>query len=658
MSGFLTASEQRAKSQDDILLFDEITAIEKAVLEAGNTMQYETTVSDSPMTDTDFIPSTLATLESTMKVTNTTIMNRGYDYIVGDEYSFRGGVSFALTYELNSTGIIVGGKGYKVGDIINLDGGFPVADDVVVLEVSAINETTGAVISLLVVSGGEYTTIAQDPLYTKTNSAGTGLMITTSWNTKSEDIAKVIVTEIDADGGILDYNVIDSGNYTTLPTDPVELNGAIIGDITSAVYDTRVASDLPTGVTSSDGNFNLDGTRLLRLTQDTSKAYQTLIDYKVDVAYDIESINTNVLENTNRTMSFVKETIEGDIMSTDLTCYSYEDGGKYMFVLDRDDNKMYKIVLPEPYCSHIYNNHISSDEIRVDTQYPQTVGTHLNLDSETSISSHTLPTLGHYFKFSPDGLKLFVMERNTGVICQYGLDSKYNLSVMTLEGAVTLQSGTQMNSFQFRDSGMKLVTCGVNDYKLYSFQLDAEYNIINMTPTTTVILTIDTAVLMTPITSFCVMDTRNKLWVGGDAYGASYDMTLTGPHGATFDLDWGIKDILVMDGGLGYQLPPLVVIGQSEDQGNPSALSTIKDTSVDAIEVISGGYGYDEKPSISLIVQGLASEYYYVWTGMLDDNVSTDQMNKVIKYFRDKGYSILRVSNPDTANTFVWKINW
>ena len=657
MTSFLTASEQRANSQDDILLFDEITTIEKAILEASEEDQYETTIATSPMTDTNFIPSTLATLETSMKSTNMTITSRGYDYVVGNEYTVRNGTSLASTYELNGIGIILGGLDYVIGDRINLIGGDSVNSNIVVLEVSTINTTNGLVTGLTIIDSGEYTSIVQDPIYTTTDGSGEGLVITTSWITKTEDLVRIKVTEIDGNGAIVNYEVLNNGNYITLPTNPIELDGIIVGDITSSTHNQSVDWEI-IDVTSVDSKFSLDGLRLLRMTQNVATEYQTLIDYRVDTPFDNTTIITDLNTNMNRTTTFVKENVSDVIMSANITCFTHEDNGNYMFVLDKDVNKLFKITLPEPYVSNIYNNHISSTEIRVDTQYPQTVDAHLNLSSEIGIESYTLPIVGQYYRFTPDGMKIIILESLTGNIYQYSLAFKYDLSAMTLDGSISLQTATPMSSFNFRDGGMKLVSCGVNDYNLYSFQLASENSIIGMTDTTAIILTISNTVLTTPITNFIVMDNRNKLWVGSNETFADYDIALSGPHGATFDLEWGIKEISVMNGGLGYKLAPLVVIGQTEDQGQPSAISTIEDTMVNSIEVLDGGYGYIEIPTVSLIIQGLATEYYYVWVGVNESSVKTDQMNKVIKNFQDKGYSMIRISNPDTTNTFIWKINW
>lgn len=49
----LTAAQARAKSRNDIIIFNEIRDIEDAILNAANQGELETTVSGTTMTDTD-----------------------------------------------------------------------------------------------------------------------------------------------------------------------------------------------------------------------------------------------------------------------------------------------------------------------------------------------------------------------------------------------------------------------------------------------------------------------------------------------------------------------------------------------------------------------------------------------------------------------------
>lgn len=50
--------------------------------------------------------------------------------------------------------------------------------------------------------------------------------------------------------------------------------------------------------------------------------------------------------------------------------------------------------------------------------------------------------------------------------------------------------------------------------------------------------------------------------------------------------------------------------------------------------------------------------YYRVWAGTEENRAKNNQMNAVITYFTNLGYSIDRVTNPTTGETFRWVISW
>ncbi|CAB4241545.1 hypothetical protein UFOVP71_83 [uncultured Caudovirales phage] len=55
---------------------------------------------------------------------------------------------------------------------------------------------------------------------------------------------------------------------------------------------------------------------------------------------------------------------------------------------------------------------------------------------------------------------------------------------------------------------------------------------------------------------------------------------------------------------------------------------------------------------------GFAAEYFDTWTGSRNDRQKTLQMNKVVQYFSDLGYTIDRQTNPITQATFEWVVAW
>ena len=53
-----------------------------------------------------------------------------------------------------------------------------------------------------------------------------------------------------------------------------------------------------------------------------------------------------------------------------------------------------------------------------------------------------------------------------------------------------------------------------------------------------------------------------------------------------------------------------------------------------------------------------SSDYFNVWNGTTVDRKLDDEMQRVIKYFTNLGYNIVRMNNTTTTNTFKWVIYW
>ena len=55
----------------------------------------------------------------------------------------------------------------------------------------------------------------------------------------------------------------------------------------------------------------------------------------------------------------------------------------------------------------------------------------------------------------------------------------------------------------------------------------------------------------------------------------------------------------------------------------------------------------------------VSKTYYTVWQNTSVNTTYKQQMSEVIKYFADKGYTIVRQKNADTTNaTFKWYVTW
>lgn len=50
--------------------------------------------------------------------------------------------------------------------------------------------------------------------------------------------------------------------------------------------------------------------------------------------------------------------------------------------------------------------------------------------------------------------------------------------------------------------------------------------------------------------------------------------------------------------------------------------------------------------------------FFQAWQGNVDDPAKRDQMNEVVKYFRNLDYTIERLTNTTTGRTFKWQVSW
>jgi hypothetical protein len=111
---------------------------------------------------------------------------------------------------------------------------------------------------------------------------------------------------------------------------------------------------------------------------------------------------------------------------------------------------------------------------------------------------------------------------------------------------------------------------------------------------------------------------------------------------------FAVNNIVVTDTGSGYESAPAVTISAPATGGTQATATAYL------------GYG---SGTFTITLVDASVEYYQVWMNCTASNnlwvrPYEDQMNAVIKYFTDLGYTITRSLNPATGNTFEWIIKW
>lgn len=123
------------------------------------------------------------------------------------------------------------------------------------------------------------------------------------------------------------------------------------------------------------------------------------------------------------------------------------------------------------------------------------------------------------------------------------------------------------------------------------------------------------------------------------------------------DLLWTIKHIILDDFGDGYMYQTSVIF----NEGNASAIVRIVNDKIVGIQLLYGGDDYTSIPEINFVMLApvLSKKYYQVWKRTLENDVIQDEMQQVMDYFEStKKYSITRVTNESTGDTFYWHLQW
>lgn len=111
---------------------------------------------------------------------------------------------------------------------------------------------------------------------------------------------------------------------------------------------------------------------------------------------------------------------------------------------------------------------------------------------------------------------------------------------------------------------------------------------------------------------------------------------------------FGLLSVLVTEPGVNYTGVPSVGFSAPASGGATAV----------AVAALGSGSGL-----LSVVKYEASKDYFKVWKNLCPSNQMltrpyTDQMDSVIKYFTDLGYSITRYTNPETNNTLAWSIKW
>lgn len=165
---------------------------------------------------------------------------------------------------------------------------------------------------------------------------------------------------------------------------------------------------------------------------------------------------------------------------------------------------------------------------------------------------------------------------------------------------------------------------------------------------------------------------NNRLYPIGDFFEARVYVDNTG----------SVNMIQVTNEGSGYY--PIEPSVYFTDVGTgASAKVTVDNGTIKSVTLDEGGGDYTQntkvevynpitddppyQPADKAIIKATVSEnkfgtnpmdYYKVFMGVTDDKQIELQMNAVMTHFVKLGYTVEQLTNPDTGNTFMWKLCW
>jgi hypothetical protein len=168
----------------------------------------------------------------------------------------------------------------------------------------------------------------------------------------------------------------------------------------------------------------------------------------------------------------------------------------------------------------------------------------------------------------------------------------------------------------------------------------------------------------------------------GSGYSVSPVYTLTHPTGTGALLELvvaagEIASVSVISGGIDYLTYEPVAVVQGSGTGGSISWNINSVFSFENLSVLSSGFGYSTDtvvnfvPAINLLGTGASATlkldsdgfntnsnlYYRQFTGIDDNILIQDQLNSVLGYFRNLGYAIDILVNPETMSTIMWKVS-
>lgn len=128
-------------------------------------------------------------------------------------------------------------------------------------------------------------------------------------------------------------------------------------------------------------------------------------------------------------------------------------------------------------------------------------------------------------------------------------------------------------------------------------------------------------------------------------------------HGENaFNITWNINSIVIDNAGDGYNNATLVSVGGSES----IASCTVENEKIASVEVLNKEKVYKYQPEVKFRMVGerISEKCYQIWKQKIVNPELADAMKQIIDHYEELRYSVSRLTNKSSGNTFKWKIRW
>lgn len=627
-----------------------------------------------------------------------------------------GAVAGNITYSVVGIGISNSGNNYRIGDILSVTGGTGTAATAVVQEVNG----AGSITSLRLSNSGEYLSIPALSGAGTTVMPGGGINATVNLTIgiKNVEISnggsgyvsppRVLITDITGTGAIVTSNVTGGSVTSVSVANPgYGYTGSATAEFTSGSGATAIASLAPTSVasvtlTDSGGNTYTSPPAVVISTVglgcSANNVQMKVINAQMTgpgtgyLADDILLISGGVAIE-NGWIRVISVNLAGQIIG-----YRLENGGKYTDLPNLQSNP----VIGGSGRSATFNLSMGVESIDVGNS-----GSGYQVPPEVYIDSPGSAGIGAtaVAKIQSGGVSSFLMTSSGSGYTSVPLVTVSNgagataeaiLTGTTVDEIIVSLTGSGYTYANVEISGGDPATPATATAVIEGGQV-TRIDLISpgtgYTSAPDVIITGDgsnaTAVANLVPTSISAIIMVNN----GTGYNHVPVVNINGAGTADAIIQaTGISRIEVSNQGSNYTSDPTVYLIPGPNQtGTPLSPTMVaqRGYSLAGISVTSGGSGYQSAPSVAISPPQIANgtqatatayigtgagtfgvrpyfasrDYFKAWNNQpLSNNQLSrpylDQMNLIITYFTNLGYTINRITNPSTNATISWKVQW